>query len=347
MTDLIQIDKISELIKYKFFIDSLYKHYGKIHFHSFESIESSLKQNKNLGFYVFLDKGNFIISAFERKTDDIWQCYFQGYPFLTKSVDMDQLFKYIQEVQKALKARTLYFPLVYNKKETFGILGKNKKFHTYKRLPSSIIEKPISSKIIWDRVLERYGSRANKQRKRFENELRIQKYSGVDVGSQLSLVELNSWKYKCRQDMLSRGNQIEYYSELVKSGFADITFAVDKKGNPIAFRIDVKMNNTIYVLKWSYDDRFKKLSPGFYLLTIDLFKSYPTDSYRYVDLYGSPDKLKSLLETGRISRYDVIYSNSTEDVNQIKKNRLSFDKKININFNKNKSIRSVFELDGV
>jgi hypothetical protein len=124
---------------------------------------------------------------------------------------------------------------------------------------------------------------------------------------------------------------------------ADISVAFDQKTEEaVAYRIDSQTKEILYVLKWSYDEKYTDCSPGFYLLTVDLFKKYSQKQFEYIDLYGSPDMLKNLLETNRLERLDICYSTDPNEVEIIRNERIKFDEKIFNNYKKQKSLKGLF-----
>lgn len=343
---MVLINKLSHLEEYRVFIDRLFSKYGRIHFHNYFGIEAGLIQNKAKDFFVLIDIDNSIVTAFERKSSNIWQCFFNGFPFLAKkNIDPNKIESFLQKVKSNLEASTLYFPLVYGADSALSLFSNNNLFYIYERLPSPIIKPPFNQRVVWKRVKKRYGSRADRQKAKFEKDLYIRSFTKIDVKEKMSRVELNSWKRLYKQDMLSRDNQIEFYNHLVKTGLAEIVFAYDRMDLPIAFRIDAKINKILYVLKWSYDDNFKKYSPGFYLLTVDLFKIHQNAKYKHIDLFGSPDSLKALVETNELGRVDIIFSDNPEEADQISKERIAYDAKIRNNYKNHHSIQKLFELD--
>lgn len=340
---MILLHTLNQFKKYYHFVESLSGTNGQIYFHSPLSIEASLIQRQNKDIIVVIDTDNLIVTAFERKSRHIWQCAFNGFPLLTKKdiqpADAD---RFLQSAKSQLSADTLYFALVYKTESVLAPFVNNPCFKIYDRLPSPIVKGSFDPEVIWQRVVSRFGSRADRQKKLFERQLFTKSFTGVDVKENLSKIELNSWKRIYKQDMLSRDNQIDYYSQIIKSGLAKVTFAFDKNENPAAFRIDAEINKILFILKWSYDDNYKRYSPGFYLLTVDLFKSGKNASYKYIDLYGSPDNLKDLIETDRLERADIFLSKNLQTVARIANERIAYDARINNNYRRSQSIKKLF-----
>lgn len=339
------IGRRKDLRPYIQFINQLFKENGQIHYHHIHGIEAGFIQIKQNEFYLAIDTKNKIASAFKKIDPDTWECFFQGYPVLaSRRTKQQTIVNFLQETKSKLSANTLYFPLIYANYR-FSIFFSNMDFfHTYKRLPTQIIEPPLDHQIIWGRVRTRCGSQADRRKKRFEKSLYVRELTGVDVKKELAAVEIKSWKHSCRQDMLSRDNQIDFYNYLIKSDLAKVTF-VYYDNLPIAFRIDTAIKKVLYVLKWSYNQEYKKYSPGFYLVAIDLFKRSNNKKNLYVDLYGSPDHLKGLLKTAEIERFDAILTSDPKTAKKIACKKTLYDKRIINNYKQGRSIKSLFKTD--
>ncbi|MFA5025744.1 MAG: GNAT family N-acetyltransferase [Candidatus Shapirobacteria bacterium] len=338
------IKTLDGLKKYREIIELFFGEYGKIYLQNYLSFEANFKSKKKNTFWIFIDNDNQLLSAFEKKSDSVWQCSIPGYPILGKGrYEAEVLVNFLSEVCKLLKIKTLYLPLVYKENKYLPDLLATKWIYSWSRLPSPIIRGDLTESTIWERVQSRYGSRARRQKKKFENRLYIKTIKIDEVEKIVEKIETNSWKRNYKQDMLSRDNQFEYYTNIIKSGLADISVAFDQKTEEaVAFRIDSLTGGVLFVLKWSYDEKYTDCSPGFYLLTVDLFRKYSKKQPQYIDLYGSPDMLKDLLETDRLERVDICYSTNPNEVEIIRDERTKFDEKIFINYKKQKSIKGLF-----
>lgn len=325
-------------------IETYFVRSGKIYLQNYFSFEANFKSKKNGEFLIFIDEDYQLLTAFEKKSDFVWQCSISAYPVLSvKNIKTEILIGFFEKIKKTLKVETLYFPLVYKNDENFSKILKVDNLYFWPRLPSPIIKGDFSELTIWKRVESRYGSRAKRQKKKFEGKLYIRSLKMNEVEKIIKRIEINSWKNIHQQDMLSRGNQFGYYTNIIKSGLAEISVAFDKETDEAAaFRIDSQTNKSLYVLKWSYNEKFSRYSPGFYLLVVDLFKKYSSKNFSQIDLYGSPDMLKNLLETERLDRADYCYSTNLGQVKSIKEERIKFDQKIFINYQEQKSLKKLF-----
>ena len=267
-----------------------------------------------------------------------------GYPVLgNNQVDHSTLKTFFDTIRNKLGIHTLYFPLIYQKCHIFSPLKDVPGMQLWPRLPSPIVRGNLSEATIWNRVVSRYGGRADRQKKKFEENFFVKSVNRTDVENVIEKIESNSWKKRYGQDMLSRDNQFTYYTNIIKTGLADISVAFDHNNYPAAFRIDARVDRTLFVIKWSYDEKFKQYSPGFYLLTVDLFKKYSPSDFDYIDLYGSPDMMKNLLETDRLERVDLCYSSNQDYVDIIRTERTNYDVKIFNNYQNQQSIKKLFD----
>ncbi|MCL2859554.1 MAG: GNAT family N-acetyltransferase [Oscillospiraceae bacterium] len=341
------ISDINELINYKNIIDNLYSKNGNVYLQSYASIEATFKSNKTRECIIVFDTDKEIILSFKKKTNSIWTSVFEAYSILcdTSSFDEKYIVNLLEYIKQEINIKTLYFPLIYEDDLVFILANDNNKFNVWQRLPTCIIDGQLSADEIIQRSLIKDGSILIRQRKAFENKLFVQEVKEVENKKAiLKQIELKSWKSKCGQDMLSRENQYEYYSKLLESEFAKLIVAFDRDNEePISYRIDLVVNDKIvYVVKSSYNDEYKKYSPGSYLLTYDLTNRYSQKEYKYIDLYGAPNTLKDMVATGKIQRYDICFSDCENDIEEIKKDRLAYDVTFNENYTKKKSIRNIY-----
>lgn len=337
---MIIINTTEELIKHKNKIEHLYDCYGKIFSQSYPSIYSCFEKNKKKDRLVLIDESKDVLVCFKRREGKVLKSLFSGFPYLgKKAVDFENLLKVALNITNA---DCLYFPLIYESTEIIKSLSLINNITVWNRLPSPIVVGDFSIEAILKRVNNRYGKRTTRQKSIFEKKLMIKSVMKKDSTRVLSEVERNSWKYRSNQDMFSRGYQFDYYNKLINCGVVNLVAAYDLN-KPVAFRIDALVKNTLYVVKWSFDESYKKYSPGFYLLVFDLFERYKNIEIDYIDLFGSPDLLKDVIENDRLERFDFCYSTNEELVRNIKNERLNFDSRVYNNYLNKKSIRRVYE----
>lgn len=337
---IIYIESLEQLRKYKSFIDFLFNQYGQIYTQNYFSLEAEFRSRKNNEFVVIIDRENSLLTAFSKEAGKL-ECVIQGYPILSLEIIDERVMKrFLREVRDFLEVELVYFPLIYKQSSLFQIIQGVTGVMVWTRLPSPIITGDFSEEVIWKRVVERFGSRAIRQRKKFEKNLQVRSINNYEVPGIIRDIELNSWKGKCRQDMLSR-DQFNYYVHLIWSGVANISVAFNRE-EAVAYCIDAVVKGTLYVIKWSYKESYKTFSPGFYLLTVNLFQKYAGEKLNLIDLYGSPDHLKKLLETDRLERVDICCSDLQQSSLKLKEKRLRFDQKILSNFQAQKSIKAAY-----
>lgn len=326
------IKSLSELIKNKDKIVAMDKsNYQQ----TYENIYSIHLSNKTA--ITFLDD-NFL-TTFVKRNDDIYECSLNIEPIVTTKANQKQYLSYIETIYQKLK-HTLYFPLVYETSTFFKFLKE--KLYKYERLYTSIVNYKLLNNGIIDKVLS--SNRvffSMRSVKKFENNFYIKYYEHVDMKKILLEIEKESWKYLVGQDMSSKKEQLNYYSELIKQGVARIAVAYLKNTDEIAaYRIDAEFNNKICVLKNSYKEKFKKYSLGSYMLIYDLYNHYPDCDY--VDLYGGPGLAKEMIETDKIKRYDLLYGDENI-IKNLEINRKKWDYKNYKNYIDGNSIKNVFQ----
>lgn len=298
---------------------------------TFENLYCIHKSNATAITFIS-DKKEFI-TTLKKKNDSIMECCIEIEPIFINENEKN-LFSYIQEIKDILNVKALYFPLVYENSLFYKLLNENNNLYEYKRLYTSIIQPKLIDNIY--KYIRKYN--VNK----FEKNLFIKYYEKKDVINEISIIESNSWKSEVGQDMLTQKEKLIYYNELIKSGLAKIAVAFYKDTNePIAYRIEAISNDTVYSLKTSFNENFRKYSPGTYLLIYDMINRYK--NYKKIDLFGGPSLWKSKIETNRINRYDFCYGD--EDViNKLKINREKWDQKNYNNFKEKKAIREIYNI---
>lgn len=340
------IASATEFQKVKHFIEDIYARNGQIFEQSYVSLEINFRIKPMGDFYVFVDQDNLLVCAFERSGNNIWQSTIQHFPFLyAHEVSVDVIDAFLAEIKDFLNASSLYLPLIY---ETYGLSSEILKISNglkWDRLPTQIISGDYIIEEVWEQVESVYGSRSRRQKKKFERDLQVSEIDAqatdtIDII--IKTVETNSWKSQAKQDMMTRDNQFEYYSSLIKSGAAKLTAAFHDQ-RPIAFIITAQVNGVLYAIKWSYDDNYSKYSPGFYLLVVDVINKYANKNLKYIDLFGSPDQLKDMIQNGSVKRYDFCYDHSI-NAEELMSKRQRFDTKVKDNYESKNSIRDIYIL---
>jgi len=194
----------------------------------------------------------------------------------------------------------------------------------WKRRNNFVIDVLENDKSSFQRALERGSKQILRKRSRLENRgynLYVAENAEYEIDNMLK-IDNHSWKAMRRQSMTQRHQDV-MYSKLLKSRFARITF-LRYQDEPIAFRLDVHHNRLVTCLKWSFDERHAKVSPGMYLLTTALDLEYGDGKIDLIDLHGGPDSLKKLVCTHEEHRIDLWHGN-LQSGEIVRMERLAFD----------------------
>ena len=160
--------------------------------------------------------------------------------------------------------------------------------------------------------------------------------------SAIQQIESESWKGELGQDMWSRG-QNEVYAAIVASSRALVRVA-SISGRPIAYRLDYSLGNEVFVMKWSYSESARRLSPGFYMLVVDLPVTHAGADIDVVDLYGSPDTLKSSIQDAGADRRrcDMAFPADHPDLEKLRIERFYHDERIAAALTGGHSVRTLY-----
>lgn len=222
-----------------------------------------------------------------------------------------------QQTASALNCAELYWPLL-NGQAPPGAA-------TWERLPSPFIDWSDGGAGLLRRVRDRHGSQAERKWRRFEaGGLRI-RLRVEDPRADVRQIERRSWKADAGQAMHQRG-QLGLYSTLLADGVATTDVAYLDQC-PVAYRIDAQVGDEVSCLKWSFDERFRRFSPGFYLLTVGLRLRYADSAVKRIDLHGSPDTLKALVATDSRARLDAAWATDHERVKRRHRERTLHDER--------------------
>ena len=220
----------------------------------------------------------------------------------------------------------MWFPLVDANSRSAKVLAITPGVARWARTPSPTVDWSDRGDSLWRRVCERHGSQAVRKRNRFEKEMRV-----VDLASDrvdeavaaIKQIEARSWKHQ--HGLLLLSGQLEYFAELVSHGQAFVAVAL--KGElPVAYRFDALHNETVYTVRWSYDDAFRRYAPGFYLLTKGLVQRWQNTSLDRIHLLGYPDTLKELIQDGSEPRWDFFWPDG-DRATQLRDEAVAFDRR--------------------
>jgi hypothetical protein len=279
--------------------------------------------------YVAIHDG--LLSAFLDE-DDRASCLFGRVPALGPLGKAD-LCGMATMVRDALRSPIVYFPHVHNR--------LSPRFRSWRRRACPIVSWAQRGSDIPARVRRRYGSRAARQWLRFEAEgLTIARPAGIDAVKALDVIERRSWKAECGQSMHDRGRQFELYSGLLTRGLVSLDVAWDGQ-RPIAYRMDTRRGSNVACLKWSFDEEYRRCSPGFYLLTHGLVRRWGQEPLGAIDLAGSPDTLKDLVASDAIPRYDLAWPPGAA-ADALCTERLVFDRTTETNYLAGRGVRHLY-----
>lgn len=254
------------------------------------------------GSRIIVGIGNDVVAAFVRGAA-VCSAIGGDEPMLGKNgPHTAQMVPVVTEVQQAT-GLAVYLPLV---DVRYAAVASHRGFSCWDRPPNSVIDWARHGCDLWDRVRRRGTSQVDRKRRLVERDGLVldTDTSGDAAVRDMMTIEDRSWKAARGQSMRGRGNQSKLYGSLVRSGILGLTFL--RSGDiPVAFRLDGRTNDRLTCLKWSYDESYRRYSPGLYLLTEGLFQQWGHSGVRVVDLFGGPDTLKDLLYTHRIPRVDI------------------------------------------
>lgn len=307
---------------------------------TYENLHAIHKSNDTA--ITFIEKNMQFITVFKKRSENIYECCMGIEPIHAKvKPNKNDLMLFIEKIYKYFEDKVLYFPLIYEKSEFYKLFNKDKLFIKYKRLYTSIVELSKYTNIFDDIKNDRYLSK--RKINNLEKISYIMNVTQKDVIANIAFIENKSWKSKFGQDMVTHEDKLIYYTELIKSGLAEVTFLFDKKDNtPIAYRIDASVRDKIFQLKTSFNEQYKKYSPGTYLIVYDIIKYYKEKDYKEIDLYGGPNLVKDIVENRRVERYDFCYGD-INIVKELKIKRENWDKKNFENFQKSQAIRKIYK----
>jgi hypothetical protein len=242
-----------------------------------------------------------------QRVDDVWRSVFPGAPILTEgTIDGGSLALLFAHVAKDLSAEALYFPLAYRGTVAARALESTPAMACWPRSPSPVVDWKDRGDDVLARFRERHGSQADRKLRRWRQHLAVtttlDPRPAEDV---LARVEQRSWKAGARLDLESAG-QLDYYRCLLNVGAATLTAAF--QGNePVAYRIDLRHERAVYAVEWSFVREAAPSAPGMFLLTVGLVERWAGDDLDFIDLFGAPDLLKTMVETRRRDRMDFAW----------------------------------------
>jgi len=341
---MIIINSLNNLHKYSEIINIHCQKNGKIWNHRYEYFATKFSISK-FTYMIFFDENKKIMCSVEQRDSDIWQCDINAYPFIYDElrVKVYDIIAFLDTIVSYLKIKCIYGQLIYEDVPLYSDIRYEKGFTTWDRLGNPIIIKK-NYESIFNELKQRISiNNVDRIRKKYKKKFIIKNKDIEDQIEDLEIIEKNSWKGRLGQNMLAREKQFAYYSDLMlKEVIKFIGLYYDKV--PVAYILLAYHKDILYLIKWSYDEAFKSYSPGRNLM-LDVIQMMDKNTYRYIDLYGSPDSLKQLLETNRIKRYDFIYpaNSAKSSVEAIREERMLHDQEIYINYINKKAIKNMYD----
>lgn len=230
----------------------------------------------------------------------------------------------IREVASAanLGGKDAYFPLL---GEWSRDVAVNEGWMYWRRRGNCVIDWWARTESMYERALRRGGSQIARKRRRIESDgySVSMAESGSDAANKMLQIERASWKARHGQSMEHRESQAALYIALLSEGIASASFVM-RGEEPVAFRLDIRIQDRVSCLKWSYAESHKHVSPGLYLLTTGLDAEFGGTNLETIDLHGSPDALKRLVQSRVENRFDV-WAGDTSRGADFREERLRFD----------------------
>ncbi|MGH3936172.1 MAG: GNAT family N-acetyltransferase [Pseudonocardiaceae bacterium] len=258
---------------------------------------------------------------------------FAGRPVLGGPPD-SQLCELAELVRAALDVPVVYFPHV----TSAAVSG----LASWRRRDSPTVTWTEQGRDLPERVRRRYGSRADRQWRRFEAAgLTTAPVSGAAAVAVLDTIERRSWKAMCGQSMHDRDQQFELYSGLVDRNLVTLDVAWHGR-RPVAYRLDAWTGRTVACVKWSFDEDYRRSSPGFYLLTQGLTRRWGPVELDLIDLFGSPDTLKDMVASGAVPRYDLAWPPGPA-ADALRAERSAFDHAAQDNHTTRRGVRHLYQ----
>lgn len=317
---------------------------GRSPFQSPKAIQARLTSLPQGRFACFLFRSNeqLIFSSFERMDNQLWRCFFLSEAFLINgSVDNSLLEDCLQRILKRLDAIGLYFPYIDKRLNSFVFFNQLANCLSIQRLSSPYILWQENNQLFIDRVRKNSKRKAHRFWSKFESRLQLKEVSGEKAIQILDEIERKSWKHISQQSMHFRESQFTFYSDWLRRGGLFLHVA-EENGQPVAYRLDAKLHHTVYALKYSYDEKYKRFSPGYYLLTQGLYSRWCCSQIKNIDLWGSPDTLKNSIKTGEYQRYDFLWPASPIG-QKLLHERISHDKTLSSHLDNNMGLKTIYK----
>ncbi len=249
-----------------------------------------------------------ILAAWTPRAPGIMQAVADD-PFLAGSaLTSPDLMDFLQKTRAALGGATLYLPHIAVNGISWRLLRElDCRVPRWRRTAKSVIDWRPGNRNLWPRVCARDAFGPERKRRRFERSAHTGVLPRSAAFATILEIERASWKAAVGTDLATFPGHAPMYRAMVESGFADAVFALGNDGTPIAYRLDVSLGDKIFCLKSSFRASHRAISPGFYLLAVELARRYADATETTIDLLGGPGPLKSLVSSALVERYDAAF----------------------------------------
>lgn len=337
------ITSLEELTLNKTIIENIYAKYKRMPQQSYYSYYAKMKDMGEKNVIIYIDDELPCILAFERRRKDgIFQSIADLYPILGNYVSLVSIKDILRKLQNVFGIKAFYFPQIDADSQFVIDAISDQDFETWQRLDCPIYANTeyMNNGFEYPKCCKH----PHRKEKKLLAHAYVKTLAASEAEEVIRFIELSSWKHTCKQDMISR-NQLHYYVCLIKNNILNVTALLAKENDePIAYRIDTVINDTVFVVKWSYNMAYAKYSPGSYLATRELFSHYASNDIAIFNLYGSPDSLKDRIENKRITRRDLVFVNGMNipEVQKLRNERIEHDRKINEAHKNKQSLQEIY-----
>lgn len=280
------------------------------------------------------------LTTFLELEDGLWHSVASGPLFENLSVGATDLASALETTRTKTGGGWLYLPLLYDSPTLRQFIDSLPGIGVWSRPASPFVDWSDRGRDVWARVVSRLGRQALRRRVRFENLLEHRRVVGETAFEVMLEVESKSWKARFGRDIVQT-RQAHICQALLSLGLAEVSAAYDGM-RPVAYRLDLRRGDVVYVLKWSFDEAYARYSPGFYLLTLGLSQRWGKEEIGRIDLWGGPDMLKSTVETGRTGRLDLVWPAGGRVVSELKEERRAHDRANMENTNLGRGVRWLY-----
>lgn len=255
--------------------------------------------------------------------------------------DVESLLAVLEQAMQVRGVTALHFPLVDRGSPSADLLASVPGILSWPRTPSPVVGWSERGNDLWPRVCARHGSQAERKRRRFEGTLAVahlQRDQADRAVHSIEHIEQRSWKQTVGLNLLP--GQVEYFHALLVHDQASVTVAMLDDA-PVAYRLDAVHDDTVYTVRWSYDDAHRRFAPGFYLMTRALAERWGPVPLRRIHLMGHPDTLKALIEDDTQPRLDFAWPDG-DQAGRLRDEAVAYDRRRADQYSSGRGLRHFF-----